>query len=250
MTRSRIPCGFTLMELLVAMSLMVVTSACLYSSLYTGFRAKRSAERAILPLLYAQSAIDMVVADLRGAVEPNTVLAWAFEGTNDRDGSNRDTDRVRLTSRTHEINGEPTRITCGMGGIELALVRSEASESYQLVRWVTDNLLAVQTTTPVKEILCRGVYAFNLRYFDGSAWTDAWDSADHQDTLPLAVEVTLSLEPQDQDVRSGRQQISRYDPAYRSRICQQTQIFTLPCGRSEDAIETSQSGQATGQGTL
>ena len=38
--------AFTLLELLVAMVLMVVTAACLYTALYTGFRARRSALRA------------------------------------------------------------------------------------------------------------------------------------------------------------------------------------------------------------
>jgi len=31
-----------------------------------------------------------------------------------------------------------------------------------------------------------------LRYFDGTSWTDAWDSG-ASDTLPRAIEVTLAL---------------------------------------------------------
>jgi prepilin-type N-terminal cleavage/methylation domain-containing protein len=36
--------GFTLIEMLAAMALMVAAASCLYSSLYTAFRARRSAE--------------------------------------------------------------------------------------------------------------------------------------------------------------------------------------------------------------
>ncbi len=50
--------GFTLLELLVAMSLMVVVSSCLYTALYTGFRAYRSAQAAVDPTSTAINVID------------------------------------------------------------------------------------------------------------------------------------------------------------------------------------------------
>jgi len=46
----------------------------------------------------------------------------------------------------------------------------------------------------VREVLCRGVFGFNLRYFNGSEWLDTWDSTVENNTLPCAIEVTLQLD--------------------------------------------------------
>jgi hypothetical protein len=45
-------------------------------------------------------------------------------------------------------------------------------------------------------------------------WTDSWDSTAEQDTLPVAVEVTIELQP------SGRSQQHGY---------RMTRVFNLPC---------------------
>ena len=55
------------------------------------------------------------------------------------------------------------------------------------------NLLASTIPEPVTETLCRQVVSFNLRYFDGSAWHDSWDSTTNDNALPAAVEVQLSI---------------------------------------------------------
>lgn len=56
--------GFTLIEMLAAMALMVAAASCLYSSLYTAFRARRSAEAALNPTLTAWRAIELAKQDL------------------------------------------------------------------------------------------------------------------------------------------------------------------------------------------
>jgi hypothetical protein len=62
-----------------------------------------------------------------------------------------------------------------------------------LVRRVTANLLSPSTPTYYDEVVCRGVRSFNLRYFDGSAWQESWDSTLQDNNAPTAVEVTLEL---------------------------------------------------------
>lgn len=229
------------------MTLMVVVAAGLYTSLYTGFKARRSSERAVTPLITLQAALDMFAQDVRGAVEPNTTLAGPFEGVNDRDGSSRATDSLTLCTSHHQINGDTTRITCGVGLIELALVEDQDADTYNLVRYVTDNLLATETTDSVQEILCRNVRAMNLRYFDGSGWNDEWNSEDHLDALPLAVEMTLELEPS-QEVLDEIKTTSRYDRDYLDAIPKLTQVITIPCAVSEDVLEAAQA--ATGGGGM
>jgi type II secretion system protein J len=239
--------AFTLLELLVAMALMVIVSGGLYTSLYTGFKSKRSSERAVLPLITLQAAMDMFAQDVQGAVEPNTTLAGAFEGLNDKDGSSRDTDSLTLYTSHHQINGDTSRITCGVGLIELLLEEDEDADTYNLVRYVTDNLLSTETTNAIQEILCRNVRAMNLRYYDGSGWLDDWMSEDHLDALPLALEMTLELEPT-QETLEEIKSTSRYSKDYQDAIPKLTQVVTIPCGVSEDVLEAAQAETETGGG--
>ena len=86
--------AFTLLELLVAMTLMVVTAACLYTALYTGFKAKRSAESAVEPTSQAINAIELIKQDTYGVLPPIGTLAGAFVGTNAQDTKGMDTDSL------------------------------------------------------------------------------------------------------------------------------------------------------------
>jgi prepilin-type N-terminal cleavage/methylation domain-containing protein len=80
--------GFTLLELLVAMTLMVVVASCLYAALYIGFRAQRSALSAVHPTSQAMDAIELLKQDIYGVLPPTGVLAGTFIGT-DRIGPGR-----------------------------------------------------------------------------------------------------------------------------------------------------------------
>jgi hypothetical protein len=60
-----------------------------------------------------------------------------------------------------------------------------------------------------KEIVCRGVSSFNVRYYDGTDWQDSWDAYNTNYTtdssnnvvpqLPAAVEITLELDRKNED---------------------------------------------------
>ena len=60
-----------MLELLVAMVLMVVAASCLYTALYTGFRAYRSALSAVEPTSRAINAIELLKQDIHGILPPD-----------------------------------------------------------------------------------------------------------------------------------------------------------------------------------
>jgi prepilin-type N-terminal cleavage/methylation domain-containing protein len=209
--------GFTLIETLAAMSLMVVAAACLYSSLYTGFRAKRGAEAAIEPSIVAANAIGIIKQDMLGVLPPNGILAGAFMGTDATDGLGTESDILMLfTTHTHTSDSPATG---GISEIELLLESDDDDNAgYKLVRRVTTNLLSPRTLEPEEQVLCRNVGSLNIRYFDGFTWLDEWDSTGQGDTLPLAVEIDLQITYKS----SGS--------AKEGRPCRLIQSFLIPCG--------------------
>jgi hypothetical protein len=86
--------------------------------------------------------------------------------------------------------GEARKVQIGVVSSPAAGGRSEQV----LVRHVTTNLLSNITPEPYEEVLCRGVRAVNVRYFDGLIWQDNWDSTQYDNNIPSAVEVTIELE--------------------------------------------------------
>ena len=192
--------GFTLIELTVAMFLVAILSLSLYASLRIGFKARQQAEAAVEPPRTGALVLDMIGNDLSASVPP-VGMVWGnttvtFEGTDATGGGGRPDDDVVFfsvaDSPLHQYaNGD-------VKSIELTVVDSPDGHDHLLVRKVNRNLLSQQTTpNPDVETLCRGVGEFNLRYYNGSAWADAWDSTQQNNTLPAAVEVTLTLERPD-----------------------------------------------------
>ncbi|MGA2232146.1 MAG: type II secretion system protein GspJ, partial [Tepidisphaeraceae bacterium] len=103
--------------------------------------------------------------------------------------------------------------------IELTIDTPKGSSSPCLVRKVTGNLTDENLPAPDEEIICRGVSSFTLQYFDGENWNPTWDSTAQDNTLPVAVQATITLvRPQN---NGG------------SRTLSFQRVYILPCSTAE-----------------
>jgi prepilin-type N-terminal cleavage/methylation domain-containing protein len=225
--------AFTLLELLAAMSLMVVTAACLYSALYTGFKARRSASSAVEPTALAINAIELLKQDIYGVLSPSGVLAGAFLGIDSVGANGVDFDSLEFYT-TH-IYADADHPAGGLGRIELVLEEDtdEDRTKKRLVRRVTTNLLPPRAVDPEEQVLCRNVTSLNLRYFDGESWLNEWDSTADANSLPLAVEI---------DIQIANNGINGTGEQHERRL---VQSFAIPCGvwaRQEQESEGSPQG--------
>ena len=230
--------AFTLLELLVAMTLMVVTAACLYTALYTGFRAKLSAQSAVEPTSLAINAIELIKQDTHGILPATGTLAGAFLGSNARDTKGMDMDSLEFYT-TH-IYADEDQLAGGLGKIELLLDEDNDEdfegdrEGYRLMRKVTTNLLSPKTVESEEQVLCRYVKSLNLRYYDeDDGWLDEWDSTEDANSLPLAMEIDIQV------IHNG----TGRDKEPQTRRLMQS--FAIPCGGAQ---EESEANTATGAG--
>ena len=206
--------AFTLLEMTVALALIAILALALYMSLHIGFDARKRAGEAIAPARATTVALELVRRDVESALPPTGVLAGAFVGQDGADSSGGGGDDLSFYADVQGAAGDQSRIR----RIEFVVVPSGDGGDSVLVRRVTSNLLAPTTPEPVEETLCRNVMSFNLRYFDGSAWLDSWDSTTQDNALPLAVEADLRLRVStSEDDEAGGYELVR--------------VFLLPCSK-------------------
>jgi len=211
--------AFTLLEVLVAMTIMTIIGASLYTSLNLAFRVRDSAEAAVDEARALEIAVLFIKEELMSALPPSGVLAGAFEGEDESGSEGRAADTPSFYS-SDNIPKEGD-IACDVRKVEIGLVERDDGEDTVLVRGITTNLLSPSTLDPEEEILCGNIASLNFRYHDGSDWQDDWDSGDNDNSLPGAVEITLTLEAADPDEDSKGRSL--------------TQTVMLPCGGVEES---------------
>jgi type II secretory pathway pseudopilin PulG len=188
--------AFTLLELMIALFMTVILTLSLYASIRIAFRSKASAEAAVEPPRAAALALDVLGQDIESAIGPTTLIPTSFEATTGSDDRGRPDDDLQFFT----VADSP--LHAGANGDiksdELTVVTSPNGRDHLLVRKIVRNLLSTSTTpNPDVEVICGGVGSFHLQYYNGDTWADTWDSTQEDNTLPAAVQVTLTLERTD-----------------------------------------------------
>jgi hypothetical protein len=185
--------------MIVATAIMAVLAGSLYATLRTAFQARRSATTAVEETRRADIALAFLQADLASAVVPRGILAGGFLGEPSTDAAGQPADALLL--HVAAPGGETVAGVGDLRMIEFACEPADNGTGLVLVRYVTTNLLAPTTPEPEAEVLCRGVFSFAVRYYDGIDWLETWDSTTQDNQLPAAVEVVLELRDPDDPER-------------------------------------------------
>lgn len=205
--QNKLHSGFTLLEVLIAMTLMAVISMSLYSSMYVAMKSKKSIEAAVGPYRYFNPTFDFLQKDLACTLAPGDVLAGEFQGF---DGSAAGVDGadMLLFFTSNYVPGED-EVACDIARTEYFVEDRDGWEDMVLVRRQTTNLLSPKTLEGKSEVICRGVKSFNLQYYDGYEWLDTWDSTTQDDMLPAAVAISLTLKKPEQEIDSQTQKFKQ-----------------------------------------
>ena len=178
--------GFTLLEMVLAMAITVVVVTALSESMYIAYHARDTAMAAVEQPKATELAGDIIFREMSVALPPTGQLAGPFEGVSD--------------TVDFFISGPEPKdpIQGDIRHIEYALENdpTPGSKGQVLVRRVWTNLLAQVVPDPTEQVLAHGVTDWQIQYWDGTRWNPSWDSTTYSpNTLPLAVEVTLELQP-------------------------------------------------------
>ena len=185
--------GFTLLELMLASAMVAVLAGSLYGTLHIAFKASASATSAVEKVRKADQTMEVIQADLQSALITKAsqgTLATDFTGVSG--GSMVGGACDSLTFYSTIVEGELGPSVGDVKKIEY-YCQSGNDGQLSLIRGVTTNLLAPIAIDPKEEVICRNIRSFTMRYFDGSAWQENWDSTTLSNTLPVAIEVNIEF---------------------------------------------------------
>lgn len=190
LARSKCACGFTLLELVVALAIFALLGAIAYGGLQSVLVAQEQSSRATKRLGALQSAWNLMQRDIEQTVA---------RSVRDNSGS---TESSLAGGRSYEYALILTR-----GGRKNPLHQRRSSLQRIAYRLVNGNL--VRTTwsvldrapdsTPDRDIILEHVQSFSLRFLDARReWQETWPrlGADGgvDASRPLAIKVTLQLQ--------------------------------------------------------
>ncbi|HZE95771.1 MAG TPA: prepilin-type N-terminal cleavage/methylation domain-containing protein [Planctomycetota bacterium] len=191
--------GFTLLELIVAISIFTIVISAAYALFDAGRSMTSRAEFRSQLFQTARTALQAVEDDLRGALMLGTAFDTGFIGTGG--GSEKEPlDKLeflsvnRHTGKNYDVN----KITDVVWGSDVSKVYYwiEQDTKRDIHGFVRERPLEltpvngpVRRDESVSEVAQDVVY-LHFRYFDGTDWLPTWDSTQTR-KLPKAVEVTV-----------------------------------------------------------
>ena len=190
--------GFTLLELLIATAVGAIVLIVIQTAFFGALRLHNTTHAHIEADLAVQRALSIVRRDFSGLMLPGGPLSGQLQTTTfsstmgDSFGERVSPD---IFTNSGKIDGWSPFSEVQMVAYYLAPA-SEGGEGKNLIRATKRNLLPVQDAAGDPRVLLHGVLEAAVEFFDGTTWTDVWDSETSQ-SLPTALKLRLVLAPPD-----------------------------------------------------
>lgn len=198
--------GFTLLELIVAVTIFAVTAVAIYSSFGVGITASRKAEESYKVRQEARHFFSIFSRDLRDAVN-FTLLVDPADQNNFKDSLEGSADRVTFW-RPLRIKGEGSkrmiRLTYYIKNDGMGPDGTETKSVYRKLQAYED-IVKDEEAAGTESAMVSGISGFELEYiyFTGEeiVWDKQWKKNDETAicTLPFAVKVSLAYPLKDGD---------------------------------------------------
>ena len=233
----RLERGFTLLELMIATVIGAVVLLVINATYFGALRLHNSTNEKVDSDRVIDRALSLVQRDLDGVMLPaGTAVppAGAFHG------QFQDTPTDTLTQEFSDTRVSPDFYTTS-GEVDgwssfsevqvvayFLAAATDGSNTKNLIRAVTRNLLPVQTPVTSEQTLLTGISDAEFDYYDGSEWTSTWDST-ATSTLPAAIRFSLTLANRDSS-QPAPQPIELVEPVLVSTSTSHTQAAQAQTG--------------------
>ncbi len=181
--------GFTLLELLIAIALLVLLSGTLYGTFFAVMKGRDSASARMENIREVRTTLDMLRRELASTFykKDNKRLHFVVE---DRDTFGKPASSLDFTTVTISLAG--TVPTSDIAALRYNTVEKDGK--IQLTREETDPYLH---NRPVTYPQMEALQGFLVECYNGNDWVKSWDTA-LNNGLPKAVRVTLTVQDGEQ----------------------------------------------------
>jgi type II secretion system protein J len=171
--------GFTLLEVILATAISAVALLAIQSVFSSAVRLRNATQERSLEELSVHRAVEIIQRDLSSLLPPGGTFAGELQsgvdfGFGDRLGGTRiSPDLFTAAGRVDPWSpfGDVQRV------IYTLVPTAGDVGTYDLVREVSRNLLPTLEEAFESQILLRAVGAAGLEFFDGTEWSETWDSS-------------------------------------------------------------------------
>ncbi len=190
--------GFTLVEILIATSIMAMLLAAIHAAFFGALRLRERTIDSVEASLPVEQALQTMQRDLANIVVSTNGTNGSFFGP------------LQTINQTNTLPGQvgPDFYTSGgeldgmvpwgnvmkIDYLLAAPTNGTRGPGQDLIRAITRNLLPItQQPLPDEEhTLLSGVQSLTFLYYDGTQWDNAWDTT-QETNLPLAIKVQIQM---------------------------------------------------------
>ena len=187
--------GFTLLEVLVAISIFAVLISAIGGIFFSALRLRNNTSAALEGALPIEDAVESIQHDLANLVPPTEQYCGALQTTAITNALPGQVGPDFYTS-TGELDGmAPWGNVIKLDYVLAAPTNGPTRQGRDLYREVTHNLAPLNGQTPQPDetrLLLTGVQNVTFTYFDGSQWQTDWDTT-QQTNLPAAIKALVQM---------------------------------------------------------
>jgi len=183
--------AFTLLELLIAVSIFAIVLAAINTIFYSALKLRNKTSDMLDKSAPVEQALRIIKRDLSSLVPPDGALSGQLQTTPTTNGM------VGASGTVFYCANGVVGDTTPFGDIQkvsYALVQgTNRYAGMDLVRLVSRNILSPVQEDPMGQLLMSGVQQLTFTYYNGSQWVDSWDSATQDPKLPAGIKVELQM---------------------------------------------------------
>ena len=189
--------AFTLIEIIAALSLSLVTMGILQSALSIGFKSQIHTQFTTAPITIANTILKNIQDDLQAVLPPTGIYTGVFTTQLDEEAQAEFETTSALSYYTTNTKTTANNKLAFVKQITLVLQpQNDDSETprYSLIKTINTDFMNENPELEVKtQTIATNIHSLTYEFFNGEEWIEEWDSTDYDNSLPIAVKVTLAI---------------------------------------------------------